>query len=93
MSLWQAQQLWNLSGELCERAMARLIKSRFLIPAADGTYVRRDESLARIEEIESMLRAMSEKLPETSGWNLVRERRERPAIQPFGDRSCRSARS
>lgn len=58
VSVWQAQQLWNLSGDLCERALTALIKARFLIPAADGTYVRRDESLARIEEIESVLRAM-----------------------------------
>jgi len=55
VSFWQAQQLWNLPGDLCERALARLINVRFLMSAADGTFVRRDESL---REIESMLRAM-----------------------------------
>jgi hypothetical protein len=59
VSFWQAQQLWNLSGELCERALMRLIRSRFLIPSDDGTYVRRDdETPARIEQIEAVLRAM-----------------------------------
>ena len=58
VSFWQAQQLWNLSGELCERALARLIRARFLVPAGDGTYARRDEWSARVERIESVLRAM-----------------------------------
>jgi hypothetical protein len=55
VSFWQAQQLWNLPGDLCERALTRLINRRFLIPASDGTFVRRDESL---EQIHAMLRAM-----------------------------------
>jgi hypothetical protein len=38
---WQAQQLWQLSEELCERAMARLTRSGFLAVSADGRYVRR----------------------------------------------------
>lgn len=58
VSVWQAQQLWNLPGDLCERALTRLANTRFLIPASDGTFTRRDESLARIEAIQSMLRAM-----------------------------------
>lgn len=58
VSFWQAQQLWKLPGDLCDRALNRLINTRFLIPAADGTFVRRDESLARIEQNQSMLRAM-----------------------------------
>lgn len=58
VSFWQAQRLWNLSGELCERALTRLIRSDYLIPDADGTFVRRDESSTRVERIESVLRAM-----------------------------------
>ena len=58
VSFWQAQRLWNLSGELCELALLRLIRARFLVSTADGTYVRRDESGRRVEQIESVLRAM-----------------------------------
>ena len=37
----QAQRLWNLSSELCERALAVLIGAGFLTRTADGAYVRR----------------------------------------------------
>ena len=58
VTFWQAQRLWNLSGELCERALTALIRTKFLVPAPDGTYMRRAESSARVEQIESVLRAM-----------------------------------
>ena len=38
LTFWQAQRLWNLSSELCERALTALIRARFLVPAPDGTY-------------------------------------------------------
>ena len=37
----QAQRLWNLSSELCERALGVLIGSGFLTRTPDGAYVRR----------------------------------------------------
>jgi hypothetical protein len=40
---WQAQRLWNLSEELCDRALRLLVSSAFLVRNADGTYTRRDE--------------------------------------------------
>ena len=36
----QARRLWNLSSELCERALGTLIGSGFLTRSPDGTYVR-----------------------------------------------------
>jgi hypothetical protein len=33
---WQAQQLWNLSEELCDRALRLLVSSAFLMRTADG---------------------------------------------------------
>ena len=39
---WQAQRLWNLSEELCDRALRLLVGSAFLVRNADGTYTRRD---------------------------------------------------
>jgi hypothetical protein len=44
VTFWQAQHLWNLSTELCDRALSALVRTRFLVPASDGTYVRRGES-------------------------------------------------
>jgi hypothetical protein len=41
LSFWQAQRLWNLSTELCERALKTLIGSGFLTQSADGFHVRR----------------------------------------------------
>jgi len=55
---WQAQRLWNLSSKSCERALTALVRAKFLVPAPDGTYVRRAESAAWVEQIESVLRAM-----------------------------------
>jgi hypothetical protein len=41
LTFWQAQRLWNLSSELCERALGALIGSGFLTRTPDGAYVRR----------------------------------------------------
>jgi hypothetical protein len=37
----QAQRLWSLSAELCERALASLVRSGFLVLTSSGFYVRR----------------------------------------------------
>jgi hypothetical protein len=37
---WQAQRLWNLSEDLCDRALRLLVGSAFLVRNADGTYTR-----------------------------------------------------
>jgi hypothetical protein len=44
LSFAQARRLWNLSEELCERALAALIGSGFLGRTTDGFYVRRNVS-------------------------------------------------
>lgn len=41
LTFWQARRLWNLSDELCERALSALTGSGFLVRAPDGAYVRR----------------------------------------------------
>jgi hypothetical protein len=40
LTFWQAQRLWNLSDEVCARALQILTDGRFLTCAADGSYVR-----------------------------------------------------
>ena len=44
LSFWQAQRLWNLSDELCQRALAVLIGSGFLSRTPDGSYVHSQSS-------------------------------------------------
>lgn len=39
----QARRLWNLSTELCERALTLLTGSGFLVQTADDQYVRRSD--------------------------------------------------
>ena len=46
ITFWQAQQIWNLSEELCELALAKLVRARFLMLTTSGRYVRRAESPA-----------------------------------------------
>jgi hypothetical protein len=40
LTVWQAQRLWNLSDQLCDEALAWLVRAGFLIRTADGSYVR-----------------------------------------------------
>lgn len=40
LTLGQAQRLWSLSTEICERALADLMTSGFLARTRDGSYVR-----------------------------------------------------
>ena len=40
LTFWQAQRLWNLSEELCERALRSLVADRFLMVTPSGTFVR-----------------------------------------------------
>jgi hypothetical protein len=58
LTFWQAQRLWNLSEELCERALTALIRSGFLARTADGSYVRHGASPSSVEAISALVRAM-----------------------------------
>ena len=40
LTTWQVQRLWNLSDDLCVRALALLTGAGFLTQTADGAYVR-----------------------------------------------------
>jgi hypothetical protein len=40
LTFWQAQRLWNLPAELCDRALACLISAGFLVRTATGDYIR-----------------------------------------------------
>ena len=40
LTFWQAQRLWNLTEELCDRALAVLVTSGFLVRTHDGRYRR-----------------------------------------------------
>ncbi|HEY7284092.1 MAG TPA: hypothetical protein VH497_01520 [Vicinamibacterales bacterium] len=43
----EARQLWNLSEELCDRALRVLVSSSFLVRRPDGSFVRAEaDSLA-----------------------------------------------
>ena len=53
----QAQRLWGLSHDVWETALAVLIGKQFLAKTRDGSYVRVSSMRARVEAIESLLRA------------------------------------
>ena len=53
----QAQRLWHLSHDVWETALAVLIGTQFLAKTRDGAYVRVSAMRARVESIESLLRA------------------------------------
>ena len=40
LTFWQAQRLWNLSEERCERALSALLAAGFLVRSSDGCYMR-----------------------------------------------------
>jgi hypothetical protein len=47
----QAQRLWNLSEELCERALSALVKTGFLNLTGDGTYVHPGGSALHVNSV------------------------------------------
>ena len=47
LTFWQARRLWNLTDDLCERALATLTRSGFLVQTADGAYIRRGSDPTR----------------------------------------------
>ena len=55
LTFWQAQRLWNLSEELCERALAALMASGFLARTPDGSYVRRSSSPTSVERVDPIV--------------------------------------
>lgn len=40
LTFWQAQRLWNLSQDLCARALNELIASGYLVQTRGGCYRR-----------------------------------------------------
>ena len=47
LTLWQAQRLWNLSDELCERALQSLVSEKFLVMTPSGRFIRRHDRRIR----------------------------------------------
>jgi hypothetical protein len=47
----QAQRLWSLSAELCERALTSLVASGFLMLISSGFYVRRGDTKLPINAV------------------------------------------
>jgi hypothetical protein len=58
LTFWQAQRLWNLSTELCDRSLAFLINAGFLTRSASGAYIRSGALPTAADRIEALLRAM-----------------------------------
>lgn len=42
LTVWQFQRLWNLDAHECRIVIQRLVSTRFLREARDGTLVRRE---------------------------------------------------
>ena len=57
LTFWQARHLWRLSDELCERALAGLVRSGFLIRTSEGGYAR-SRGREQVDAIHSLLQAM-----------------------------------
>jgi len=58
LTFWQAQRLWNLSEDLCQRALGALTASGFLARRPDGTYIRSGSPPVRIERIRADVRVI-----------------------------------
>jgi hypothetical protein len=58
LTFWQAQRLWNLSADVCERALAALICAGFLTRTTTDDYVRSGAPTLTPARIEALLRAM-----------------------------------
>ena len=54
----QARRMWNLTDDVCGRALGALTASGFLEQRNDGTYVRTGSSTASLERGTRLARAM-----------------------------------
>lgn len=57
LTFWQAQRLWNLSDQLCERALLSLVRDEFLMVTSSGTFVRRPESRVSVDGFGTLVQA------------------------------------
>jgi hypothetical protein len=57
LTFWQAKRLWNLSDELCERALSDLVRSGFLVRTLEGLYVRPRPEQSAVAAIRALLQA------------------------------------
>ena len=53
----QVQRLWSLPPEVCEAALATLIRKGFLAQSSEGAYIRRGAPRVSRDRIESLVRA------------------------------------
>jgi len=53
LTFWQAQRLWHLSDELCDRALNTLISQGLLLRNRDGRYTRRNSEQPTVGPIVS----------------------------------------
>jgi hypothetical protein len=58
VTFWQAQRLWNLPVDLCERALRLLTASGYLVGSLDGIYRRPHPERPAAASRPSPLRAM-----------------------------------
>ena len=58
LTFWQAQRLWNLSEDLCVRALVALVHTGFLVHTREGRYVRAGTQNNSAGAIRSLLQAM-----------------------------------
>lgn len=58
LTFWQAQRLWNLSAEVCERALSSLVCAGFLSRTCTDHFVRSGAPTLTPSRIEALLRAM-----------------------------------
>ena len=58
LTFWQAQRLWSLSEELCDRALTTLIGTGFLMRTPDGCYTRAQSERSTASSMASLPRAM-----------------------------------
>jgi hypothetical protein len=48
LNRWQAQRLWSVSADDCERALGALVRSGYLQETRERRYVRRDALSAHV---------------------------------------------
>lgn len=53
----QVQRLWNLPHDVCERALAVLMRNGFLAQSPNGSFVRSGVRRAKADLVESLVRA------------------------------------
>jgi|RhiMetdeSRZDD1v2_1073273.scaffolds.fasta_scaffold1063253_2 hypothetical protein len=55
LTFWQAQRLWNLPDDICERALLSLVCDQVLVVTSTGFFIRKPTAPVRVDAFGALI--------------------------------------